>query len=184
MEKASYESYSPLSPDSDLPLLEHEVLVPRSRVRRGWIRRHICKISLCAILIVSVTLNGLQYAGQVSLPRFADQRKPGKKSLSMVFQFQNLEVTHPWLGGFSGLKYDTPVVYETYTDYWSENKTLSDELWDSLESDAIAISLTDDFVNDNGIPESEGFPWDTERSLYFIKAFHHTHCLVCILRYL
>lgn len=57
---------------------------------------------------------------------------------------------------------------------------MADQLWDDLESDAIAITLTDDYVREHNIPKSERFPWDTERSIYFIKAFHHTHCLVAI----
>lgn len=42
----------------------------------------------------------------------------------------------------------------------------------------MAISLHDDFAKQVGLGPSSRFPWDNERSIYYIKGFHDLHCLV------
>ena len=82
------------------------------------------------------------------------------------------------VGISSGLPYDTPVLFTNKSDYWGENVTLADELWDGLESSAAVVAIRKDLAAQHGLPESETLPWDDERSFYAIKAFHQTHCLV------
>ena len=54
----------------------------------------------------------------------------------------------------------------------------SDAAWDALDTDLMAISLHDEFAKDVGLGPSTRFPWDTERSIYYVKGFHDLHCLV------
>jgi hypothetical protein len=70
--------------------------------------------------------------------------------------------------------------FHSYSDYWNPN--LSDETtdanWDAIDTNPMAVSLHDDFAKDVGLGPSTRFPWDTERSIYYIKGFHDLHCLV------
>ncbi|KAI4184176.1 MAG: hypothetical protein LQ346_006150 [Caloplaca aetnensis] len=84
---------------------------------------------------------------------------------------------------FSGLGYDVPVVYHAMTDYWSENETLSDGLWDSIDTSPMGVALSDDYASSHNIPIASRFPWDDEKGTYFIKAFHELHCLVSVLTF-
>ena len=78
-----------------------------------------------------------------------------------------------------GLTYDTPVVYQSLTDYWGENNTLADYLWDALDTDPVTVAISDVWAKQHHLPQSIRFPWDDSKGLYYIKAFHQLHCLVC-----
>ena len=77
-----------------------------------------------------------------------------------------------------GLKFDTPTVYRTPSEYWGNNETLSDELWEALDTSPIAVALDDGWVEKHNLPKGTRFPWDHSKGMYFIKAFHQMHCLV------
>ena len=77
-----------------------------------------------------------------------------------------------------GLKYDTPTVYHAKTDYQSANKTLSSTLWDSIDTSPIGIVMTNKDAQSHGIPLGSPFPWDDSKTTYYVKVFHHLHCLV------
>ena len=77
-----------------------------------------------------------------------------------------------------GLGYDTPTIYRAETDWWGENETLSNELWENLDTSPMGIALTDDYAKRHGIPIASRFPWDDAKGTYFVKAFHQLHCLV------
>lgn len=72
------------------------------------------------------------------------------------------------------------IPFHSYSDYWNPN--ISDEVtdanWDSIDTNPMAVSLHDDFVKQVGLGPSTRFPWETERSVYYIKGFHDLHCLV------
>ena len=70
------------------------------------------------------------------------------------------------------------MIYRSHTDYWGENITLADELWESLDTNPVAVALSDEYARGHGLPESARFPWDDEKGLYFIKAIHDLHCIV------
>lgn len=80
--------------------------------------------------------------------------------------------------GTGGLGYDTPVEYKMHTDYTGSNMTLADHLWDDLDSSPIIVALTDLYAQEHGLDISARFPWDPEKGIYHIKAFHQLHCLV------
>jgi hypothetical protein len=81
-----------------------------------------------------------------------------------------------------GLAFDKSVPFHAVTKYWHPNASDSDMemAWDSIDTNAMAISLDDGFAKRVGLPPSTRFPWDTERSVYYVKGIHNLHCLVCI----
>ena len=68
------------------------------------------------------------------------------------------------------------------TEYWHPNASDSDmeAAWDAINTNAMAITLEDGFAKRMSLPPSTRFPWDTERSIYYIKGIHDLHCLVRI----
>lgn len=78
------------------------------------------------------------------------------------------------------LKYDTPLIYYNHTDYMSNNDTLQDEMWDSIDTSPLVVALDDEWATEHQLPLSVfRFPWDSEaKGIYFLKAFHGLHCLV------
>ncbi|KAF2188670.1 hypothetical protein K469DRAFT_565699, partial [Zopfia rhizophila CBS 207.26] len=78
--------------------------------------------------------------------------------------------------------FDTPVPYHSFTEYWNPevNQSFADEAWDTLETDPVAVALHDDFAKQVGLAGSTRFPWDTERSVYYLKGYHDLHCLKLI----
>lgn len=79
-----------------------------------------------------------------------------------------------------GLALDTNVPYHAMTKYWHPNASESDmeAAWDAIDTNAMAIALNDRFAERVGLPPSTRFPWDTERSVYYVKGIHDLHCLV------
>lgn len=94
-----------------------------------------------------------------------------------------LIITHNHLSFLAGLKFDTPVAYQTVSEYWHPNVSDGDmeAAWDAIDTNAIAISLHDNYAKAVGLAPSTRFPWDTERSVYYVKGIHDLHCLVCSL---
>jgi len=78
----------------------------------------------------------------------------------------------------AGLSLDTPTVHHHHTDYWSKNTTVSDALWDEIDTDPMVVALDHNFADTHGLPRSDRFPWDEQKGRYFIKVFHQLHCLV------
>jgi hypothetical protein len=68
-----------------------------------------------------------------------------------------------------------------YETNWGRNESEADEYWSSLDASPVAIALSREEASSYGLGPSVQFPWDDEKSLYYIKAFHHIHCLVGIL---
>lgn len=54
---------------------------------------------------------------------------------------------------------------------------MDDEYWEHL-SNPVAVALDHDYSDRHGLDRSIGFPWDDEKGVYFVKAFHQQHCLV------
>ncbi|KAF1946910.1 hypothetical protein EJ02DRAFT_499741 [Clathrospora elynae] len=83
---------------------------------------------------------------------------------------------------FSGLKFDTAIPYHAMTEYWNPNASDSDmeAAWDAIDTNAMAVALDDAFAESVGLPPSTQFPWDTERSIYYVKGIHDLHCLKLI----
>lgn len=61
------------------------------------------------------------------------------------------------------LPFDSPTTYQAFTDYWGDNETVSDQLWEELDANPVAIALTDTYATQHGLPLSARFPWDDEK---------------------
>ncbi|KAH6611945.1 hypothetical protein C7974DRAFT_438123 [Boeremia exigua] len=80
---------------------------------------------------------------------------------------------------YSGLSFDTPITYEPISPYWNPNSSTEemDAAWDAIDTSPMAVALHDDFTRKVGLPPSGRFPWDTERSIYYLKGIHDLHCV-------
>lgn len=80
---------------------------------------------------------------------------------------------------YSGLVFDTPVAYEPISEFWNPNSSTQDmdAAWDAIDTSPMAVALHDDFTRKVGLPLSGRFPWDTERSIYYLKGIHDLHCV-------
>lgn len=80
---------------------------------------------------------------------------------------------------YSGLIFDTPIAYEPISQFWNPNISAHDmdAAWDAIDTSPMAVALHDDFIRRVGLPPSGPFPWDTERSIYYLKGFHDLHCV-------
>ncbi|PSN69515.1 hypothetical protein BS50DRAFT_550406 [Corynespora cassiicola Philippines] len=83
---------------------------------------------------------------------------------------------------YSGNSFTTLSTFHSFTQYWNPNlaQETTDAAWSAIDTNPIAVALHNDFVNHVGLGPSTKFPWDTERSVYYIRAFHDLHCLKLI----
>lgn len=87
----------------------------------------------------------------------------------------------------AGLAYDTPTEYKYHNEWWGENRSRADELWESLSTDQLVIAPTTEWIDQMGLQRSADYksarlPWDQSRGLHFVKVFHQIHCLVSTCR--
>ncbi|KZM20640.1 uncharacterized protein EKO05_0010958 [Ascochyta rabiei] len=80
---------------------------------------------------------------------------------------------------YSSLTFDTPILYEPISQFWNPNISTHemDAAWDAIDTSPMAVALHDDFTKKVGLPPSGRFPWDTERSIYYLKGIHDLHCV-------
>lgn len=73
-----------------------------------------------------------------------------------------------------------PGEYHALTEFWHPNASESamEAAWDSINTNAVAVALDDEYAEKAGLPPTSRFPWDTERSVYYLKGVHDLHCLV------
>ncbi len=80
---------------------------------------------------------------------------------------------------YSRLSFDTDVTYEPISPFWNPNSSTEemDAAWDAIDTSSMAVALHDDFTRKVRLPPSGRFPWDTERSIYYLKGIHDLHCV-------
>ncbi|KAL8850300.1 MAG: hypothetical protein Q9221_004715 [Calogaya cf. arnoldii] len=95
----------------------------------------------------------------------------------MLWMLPPPEVSH-----WAKLSWDTQRPYMKRTPYSSTNLEEANRLWEtSLDIDTGMLALTDDFVRKQGLPTISGrFPWDENKSIFFVSGFHDLHCLKSI----
>ena len=69
-------------------------------------------------------------------------------------------------------------IYHSSSVFSSANNTEADKYWDALNTQPIAVALSDEYARVNGLTPAARFPWDDGMGLYYIKGFHDLHCLV------
>ncbi|GKZ33278.1 hypothetical protein AbraIFM66950_003118 [Aspergillus brasiliensis] len=57
------------------------------------------------------------------------------------------------------------------------NDTEQDNLWDATSYDLGNIALADDYARAVGLPRAQRFPWDNNKGIYLINAYHNLHCV-------
>ncbi|KAF2659357.1 hypothetical protein K491DRAFT_675588 [Lophiostoma macrostomum CBS 122681] len=78
---------------------------------------------------------------------------------------------------YTGIGLTKSVPYYQHTDYISPNLTLSNTLWEAIDTSPNTIALSPTYIRTHSLNSSIPFPWDPSKGLYLIKAFHHLHCL-------
>ena len=77
------------------------------------------------------------------------------------------------------MTYNTPTTYHNYTDYLSQNETYAHQMWSNIDTSPLEVALTDEYAAEHGLGISIlRFPWDPSKGIYFLKVYHHLHCLV------
>jgi hypothetical protein len=99
----------------------------------------------------------------------------------LVMENANLRISTRTAGKtpYSGLSFDTPIAYEPISPFWDPNISTQkmDATWDAIDTSPMAVALHDRYTNKVGLPPSGRFPWDTERSIYYLKGIHDLHCV-------
>ncbi len=81
---------------------------------------------------------------------------------------------------YAGLARNIPTPFNSSSPYGfgSHSETARSLLWESLDTSAGEISLTNDFARSVNLPSSAPFFWDpANRSIYLLNAHHSLHCL-------
>lgn len=68
--------------------------------------------------------------------------------------------------------------YELHSKFNDPNDTIAYEAWDAIDTSPVVVALSDDYALSHGLELSVRFPWDPNKGIYHVKAFHHLHCLV------
>ncbi|KAH6678593.1 hypothetical protein B0J14DRAFT_688680 [Halenospora varia] len=84
------------------------------------------------------------------------------------------------LSKFAGLPLDEHMTFEVHSGFSDDNDTIADSYWDLLDTSPGAITLSDQFAIQNGIPIADRFPWNDKKGFYWISGFHDLHCLKII----
>ena len=117
-------------------------------------------------------------ANSVFLIKSGQQTDIGRSPFSESSQSCYLQRSHKVQGD---LAYDTPTVFRSPTDWWGDNESLAEELWEHIDTNPMAIPLTDDCAGSHDLPIASRIPWNNDKGTYFVKAFHQLHCLVSFL---
>ncbi|KAI1801823.1 hypothetical protein F4811DRAFT_532470 [Daldinia bambusicola] len=70
--------------------------------------------------------------------------------------------------------------YVRVTPYSSDNDTLQDQLWHSINVDYGVVALSDAWAARHGLRAAQRFPWDPTKGIYILHGFHNLHCLKVI----
>ncbi|KAI9654793.1 MAG: hypothetical protein M1821_005787 [Bathelium mastoideum] len=75
------------------------------------------------------------------------------------------------------------MIYKASTEYWDPAKPhdrAPDALWDALNTRPVAVAIDQTWAKQHNLPITDPWPWDDEKGLYYIKAFHNLHCVKII----
>jgi hypothetical protein len=64
-----------------------------------------------------------------------------------------------------------------YTAYSHPNETIRNAAWDSIDIDRTIVAVDHSEAVALGLPPTEVFPWDDQKDIYAISAYHQFHCL-------
>ena len=72
----------------------------------------------------------------------------------------------------------TTIEWSQHSIYTTGNQTEQDKAWDAISIDAGVVAVDKSWALENGLPLGFDFPWDRNRSVYLVNAYHNLHCLV------
>ncbi|TEY42065.1 hypothetical protein BOTCAL_0398g00030 [Botryotinia calthae] len=80
----------------------------------------------------------------------------------------------------AGLIRNKPVPFVVHTTYNNINRTIADEAWSApvLDPATGLIALPDDISKSMKLPPAQRWPWDENKGIYLLNAYHNLHCLV------
>ncbi|KAI2602613.1 hypothetical protein GGR54DRAFT_623635 [Hypoxylon sp. NC1633] len=78
---------------------------------------------------------------------------------------------------YARLEGERTVYWEQWGPYSSHDDDARDHLWDSLDIDSGLVAVDKSWAKEKGLPEGTTFPWDSDKALYFVNAYHNQHCL-------
>jgi len=143
-----------LASNDDCESSTDQIYIPkRERFSRKWI-----VTSLTTLLLISLITN-----------------------VALFFEFIGLKKhVYPI---YSGIPLTKTMTYSYESDFWHPdrpNDKSPDAFWDALDTSPIAVALDRTWVKEHNVPVSDSWPWDDEKGLYYVKAFHNMHCLKII----
>ena len=62
--------------------------------------------------------------------------------------------------------------------YTSANNSMADAAWDAINHDSGIVAVDKSWAIQKGLPLGSTFPWDNDKAIYFVNAYHGLHCLV------
>ncbi|KAI1089106.1 hypothetical protein F5B19DRAFT_468783 [Rostrohypoxylon terebratum] len=84
------------------------------------------------------------------------------------------------LSKYASLARNIEEPYVRMTPYSSQNDTLQDQLWDSINIDSGVVALSDSWAAQHNLRTAQRFPWDQTKGIYILHGFHNLHCLKII----
>ncbi|KAI9646298.1 hypothetical protein NHQ30_005739 [Ciborinia camelliae] len=74
---------------------------------------------------------------------------------------------------------DKEVLVEWLQDsvYSSPNATERDQYWDAINHDSGIVAVPKSWASEKGLPMGSTFPWDADKTIYFVNAYHGLHCV-------
>ena len=76
---------------------------------------------------------------------------------------------------------DSALPWTHGTEYSNPNLTEASPLWEAIDYDSGVVALSKFYASEKGLPESQSFPWDQSKGIYFLNGYHNLHCLVSII---
>lgn len=65
---------------------------------------------------------------------------------------------------------------------FEEARSLEDPIWDAPETQWKSgyLALDHTFAQSHGVNKAQNWPWDHNKGIYIVKAFHSMHCVVSV----
>jgi hypothetical protein len=65
---------------------------------------------------------------------------------------------------------------------FEETRSLEDPVWDAPETQWKSgyLALNHTFAQSKGVTKAQNWPWDHNKGIYILKAFHSMHCVVSV----
>lgn len=125
-----------------------------------------------ATIVVLLLLNTLQFslyrASNVARTEFGMPNTPQRAQGVMSLTFFS-----------AGLKDgEIQVFWNQSSDYIDHDDDVRDHLWDRIDIDSGIVAVPKSWAKEKGLPAGTTFPWDNDKALYFVNAYHSIHCLV------